>query len=48
MTVADLVQTVHAVPSQVFADLTLGFPLVFFLLLVLASAHVRHRRRTWR
>lgn len=46
MTIADLVETVRDMPSQVFADLTLGVPLMLFLILVLLSASAR-RRRLW-
>ena len=49
MNIADLAQTVQALPSQLLADLVLGLPLTLFAVLVVLSAASRHgRRRTWR
>jgi hypothetical protein len=48
MTIADLAQTVQQLPSQVYDDLVLAFPLILFIVLVLLSAAARHGRRTWR
>jgi hypothetical protein len=48
MTIADLSETIHALPSQLLADLTLGLPLTLIAILVLLSAHARQGRRTWR
>jgi hypothetical protein len=44
MIFADLVETVRAMPSQVFADLLLGLPLLAFLLVVVHSAMAARRR----
>jgi hypothetical protein len=47
MTVADLVQALQSLPSQLLADLVLGVPLTLFAVLVLCSAHARRGRRRW-
>lgn len=41
---ADLAGQVQNLPSQLAADLTLGVPLVLFVVLVVLSAHTRSRR----
>lgn len=48
MTIADLVEVLRELPSQVYADLVLGVPLTLIVILVLLSAAARHGRRTWR
>jgi len=47
MSVADLVEALQRLPSQLLADLILGVPLTVFVVLVLLSAHARRGRRTW-
>lgn len=44
MTLADLVEALRAVPSQVFADLTLGLPLALFVVLLFLAHGGRGRR----